>query len=209
MSMNNESIFIAEPKTISPFGFKSNYSQRELQFLAINNGDWISVHTNEFWGGSVADLPFIKDHLIEGKNQKILAKGLHLTDKEVDDCFKYGADYVLVVGRIPKIHLNKCLLEPIHEEQAREMSKTNCHALVLNNRRLRDGGENGWTWKPGLLQKLADNKSLIYASNIKSYDFVNSKDFKSYFSGYIVGANLPQFIISKQIQELLDVQGKK
>ncbi|MBP6974654.1 MAG: hypothetical protein KBB54_01790 [Candidatus Pacebacteria bacterium] len=100
---------IAEVKTQSPFGFKSEKSWDELFAVANEIGDILSIHTDPRWGGSF-DLVRKAKALT---NKPILAKGIHATDMEVQQAIDVGADYVLVVGRIPSIHQDKCLIEPL------------------------------------------------------------------------------------------------
>jgi len=91
----NKQIFIAEIKTQSPFGFKSEHSFGDLMDVAIENGDWISVHTNALWGGDYNAISFVR----RNTNKPILAKGIHATDDDVLKAIDHGADYVLVVDR--------------------------------------------------------------------------------------------------------------
>jgi hypothetical protein len=99
-------IFIAEVKTKSPFGWISNRSWDELFILAASIGDWISVHTDPRWGGSLELLEKARSFT----SKPILAKGIHASDMEVEEAFSAGADYVLVVGRISE--RPNLLLEP-------------------------------------------------------------------------------------------------
>jgi len=99
---------IAEVKTKSPFGFRSKKSWDELFRIANEHGDWLSIHTDPRWGGS---FELIKKARSLTK-KPILAKGIHRSDKDIKQALKLGANYVLVVGRIPKAHLNKLLIEP-------------------------------------------------------------------------------------------------
>jgi indole-3-glycerol phosphate synthase len=87
--------FIAEIKTQSPFGFKSKHSFGDLMDVAIENGEWISVHTNALWGGDYNAISFVR----RNTNKPILAKGIHATDDDVLKAIDHGADYVLVVDR--------------------------------------------------------------------------------------------------------------
>lgn len=91
----NKQIFIAEIKTQSPFGFKSEHSFGDLMDVAIESGDWISVHTNALWGGDFNAISFVR----RNTNKPILAKGIHATDDDVLKAIDHGADYVLVVDR--------------------------------------------------------------------------------------------------------------
>lgn len=102
---------IAEVKTESPFGFKSEKSWDELFLLAISVGDIISIHTDPRWGGSFGHLSMARARTAK----PILAKGIHETDEELIKAFGLGADLALVVGRVPAspfIPLSKCLVEP-------------------------------------------------------------------------------------------------
>lgn len=77
---------------------------------SISYGDWISVHTNALWGGDFDSLSFVR----RNTNKPILAKGLHTTDDDIQRALDHGADYVLVVDRVPnpsRVDWNKCLFE--------------------------------------------------------------------------------------------------
>lgn len=110
---------IAEVKTQSPFGFRSEKSWDELFQIADEFGDMISIHTDPRWGGSF-DLVRKAKELTKksGRNRPILAKGIHATDDLIEQALDAGADYVLVVGRVPatsvgsKIQLDRCMIEP-------------------------------------------------------------------------------------------------
>lgn len=105
--MENKPIFIAEIKTQSPFGFRSEHPFVSLMQYAITYGDWVSVHTNALWGGDYDAISFVR----RNTNKPILAKGIHATDDDIQRALDHGADYVLVVDRIPKVNITKCLLE--------------------------------------------------------------------------------------------------
>ncbi|MFA6050370.1 MAG: hypothetical protein WC761_04205 [Candidatus Paceibacterota bacterium] len=105
--MFNNTIIIAEVKPKSPT-FDSGKSWDELFELASGIGDWISIHTNPLWGGSFDLISKAKSKT----DKPILAKGFHDTDEEVKRAVKLGADFVLVVGRIPNVHRDKCIIEP-------------------------------------------------------------------------------------------------
>jgi hypothetical protein len=49
-------IFIAEIKPKSPFGFQSPFNFIQLMEMAIEHGDWISVHVDALWGGDYNSL---------------------------------------------------------------------------------------------------------------------------------------------------------
>lgn len=89
-------IFIAEIKTQSPFGYRSEHTFAELMEYAIKYGDWISVHTNALWGGDFDSVSFVR----RNTNKPILAKGIHATDDDIQRAIDHGADWVLVVDRM-------------------------------------------------------------------------------------------------------------
>lgn len=99
--------FIAEVKTRSPWGYRASQSWDELLALACEIGDWVAVHTDHRWGGSFERLR----HARAATDKPLVAKGIHKTDEEVDRAIACGADYVLVVGRLP-YEADRCLIEP-------------------------------------------------------------------------------------------------
>ena len=80
---------------MSMFGFKTKYLRNTLIDVALNYGDWISVHTDPRFGGSFDDIYFIR----QKTDKPILAKGFHSHNDDVKKAFDLGADYVLVVDR--------------------------------------------------------------------------------------------------------------
>lgn len=198
----NKQIFIAEIKTLSPFGFKSNYRFDFLSKLAITYGDWISVHTSPLWGGGFDDIVRIKRQ--KNTDQKILAKGIHETDEEIERALSAEANYVLVVGRVPPDkYLPYCLLEPIDFKQAVEFSKVSGIAgIVFNKRSLINGSHINPVEYWVKLQELLENKTelkIFQASLIKTFE-----DVRVMSDGYIVGENLPSFILSQRIKKLME-----
>jgi len=135
---------IAEVKTSSPFGFKSDKSWDELFQIAEKYGDIISVHTDPRWGGSF-------DLIKKAKSltkKPILAKGIHETDDLLMKAFDSGADYALVVGRIPHIpeeYLKKCLIEPNSLEELKSIPAD--MKAVWNSRDLTTGGFKAETFE--------------------------------------------------------------
>ena len=101
---------IAEVKTWSPRGERLTLNTWEQQVvLADKVGNMVSIHTNPLWKGSF-------DHISQARkltSRPILAKGFHETDDDIIRAIDQGADAVLVVGRLPKVHLDKCFLEPL------------------------------------------------------------------------------------------------
>lgn len=137
-------IRIAEAKKRSPWdGELSPLSVQDLILEAILHGDWVSVHTEPIWGGCLRDVEYARKFLKPG--QKLLAKGLHLTDRSVKDAFQAGADHVLVVGRVPED--SRCLVEPFSVDQGAEfLYKYGVKNLVWNRRDLFTGRpkDEGW-----------------------------------------------------------------
>lgn len=172
-------IFIAEVKTKSPFGWESKKSWDELFKVANEHGDWISIHTDERWGGSM-DLVKKARKLTK---KPILAKGIHATDDEIKEAIKAGADYVLVVGRLPKVHLDKCLIEVLLLEQFAMLPKS--VKAVWNQRDLGTGKQKKETFK---MARKARKGWLAQASNISSL-----KDVAKDADAYIVGTDLVEF----------------
>ena len=211
----NKKTFIAEVKTISPFGFKSDYSEKVLLNLALAHGDMISLHTDPLWGWS--DNFATQAAMAKNLGIKVLAKGIHEKDEEIEWALNHGADYVLVVGRIPHYSLIKyCYLEPLNDKQYEKMADVMPPAIVINSRSLEDNGYIKWRintgvpskeaitmWNTYCIQKYL-NVPLIQASNIQL-----PKDVKDWADGYIVGQYLPAFIINKRVQKLYGADKQK
>lgn len=101
-------LFIAEIKKKSPFGYTTDVPFISLMEYAVKYGDWISVHTNALWGGDYDSISFVRRFT----NKPILAKGIHGTDDDIQRALDHGADYVLVVDRIPTYRFwNKVIFE--------------------------------------------------------------------------------------------------
>ncbi len=180
--MNSKVTLIAEVKTESPFGWKSEETWDDLFKIAEKAGDIISIHTDARWGGSFELVKKARSFT----KKPILAKGIHETDELVEKAVAAGADFVLVVGRIPKIHLEKCLVEPLDLEELSKMPK-NLKA-VWNSRDLRDGSIKKETFREA--RKIFTGW-LCQASNIKSVD-----DIEKDADAVLVGSNLPKFLES-------------
>ena len=180
--MINGITIIAEVKTISPFGFKSDNSWEELFEMAKKIGDIISIHTDKRWGGSF-DL-IKKARKITSK--PILAKGIHANDEDVAKALENGADYVLVVGRIPKIATEKCLIEPLNLEELSKIPKE--FKVVWNSRDLSSGELKKETFEQA--RKIRSGW-LCQASNIRSV-----QDIKKGADAILVGSFLDEFIQS-------------
>jgi indole-3-glycerol phosphate synthase len=124
---------IAEVKIRSPFGYASDRTWDELFSIAQEVGDIISIHTDPRWGGSFELLERARSLT----SKPILAKGIHQRDADVQRALDLGADWVLVVGRIPELHQEKCIVEPLTLEELRTVP-TNLRA-AWNSRDLADG----------------------------------------------------------------------
>jgi indole-3-glycerol phosphate synthase len=173
---------IAEVKTNSPFGWKSDKSWEELFEIADIIGDIISIHTDPRWNGSF-DLVTKARSLTK---KPILAKGIHPTDYDIEKAINAGADYVLVVGRLPNIHIDKCFIEPTTIKELKSIPKE--LKAVWNSRDLKTGGQKIETYTDA--RKVFDGW-LCQASNIKSL-----KDINRYADAVLVGSSLPEFFAS-------------
>ena len=170
---------IAEVKIQSPFGFKSSEKWDDLFKLAEEIGDIISIHTDSRWGGSF-DL-IAKARKMTSK--PILAKGIHSNDSDIIKAIENGADLVLVVGRIPEIYQEKCLIEPLNLEELSKIPSD--FKVVWNSRDLSSGKLKKETFEQA--RELWDGW-LCQASNVKSF-----ADIKKGADAVLVGANLREF----------------
>jgi indole-3-glycerol phosphate synthase len=151
---------IAEVKTHSPFGWQSTESWDELFSIAKQFGDIISIHTDPRWNGSMQLISKAR----KLTNKPILAKGIHANDADIEEALKLGADYVLVVGRIPFLHFEQCFIEPTSLNQLKTLPPST--KVVWNSRDLSTGGLKTETFKEA---RALFSGWLVQASNIKSY----------------------------------------
>lgn len=178
--MRRKFTLIAEVKTHSPFGWRSARSWEELLALAVAYGDMISIHTDKRWGGSFN----LIRRACKRTAKPILAKGIHARDSDITKALDAGADWVLVVGRMPAIHQDKCLIEPESVVQLAVLPPG--IRAVWNSRDLETGGRKATTFKqardtwPGW---------LCQASNIRSIDDVHPNA-----DAVLVGSYLPEFV---------------
>jgi indole-3-glycerol phosphate synthase len=177
--MRPKSLIIAEVKTRSPFGYASGKGWEELFALADSVGDILSIHTDARWGGSFELIKKAKSLT----KKPILAKGIHATDDDVRKAVDAGADHVLVVGRIPAVHREKCLIEPLTIAELRDIP--NDLKVVWNSRDLSDGGMKKETFAQA---RQAFSGWLCQASNIKTVD-----DIEEGADAVLVGTNLEEF----------------
>lgn len=177
--MKNKIQIIAEVKTHSPFGFTSTKSWDELFAIAHEIGDIISIHTDPRWGGSLDLIKKAK----ELTTKPILAKGIHATDVEIQQAIDAGASYVLVVGRIPQIQLNKCLIEPLSLQELSTIPDN--LKVVWNSRDLKDGTLKKETFEEAIS---LFKGWMCQASNIETID-----DIKEDAQAVLVGTHLEGF----------------
>lgn len=180
--MHRKIEIIAEVKIQSPFGWKSDASWDELFEIANKIGDMISVHTDARWGGSMELITKAKSLT----QKPILAKGIHATDASVREAVDRGADWVLVVGRIPKIHIERCLIEPLTLRELEAMP-ANLKA-VWNSRDLNTGGLKSETFQEA---RKMFRGWLCQASNIKTI-----ADIQEGANAVLVGTHLIDFFKS-------------
>lgn len=173
-------ILVAEVKTQSPYGFKSDKTWDYLFDLANEYGDVISIHTDPRFGGSFKLLERAR-----GKtNKPILAKGEHRVNLDIEKAIKIGANYVLVVGRIPEVYQDKCIIEPYSLQELRNIPEG--FKVVWNSRDLRDGSRKKESFDEA--RKIRKGW-MCQASNIKS-----KKDVNSLADAILVGSYLEEFI---------------
>jgi indole-3-glycerol phosphate synthase len=170
---------IAEVKVHSPFGFVSNRTWEELFAIANGIGDILSIHTDPRWGGSF-DLVARARSLT---TKPILAKGIHALDSDIEAAVAAGADYVLVVGRMPGVHRDKCLVEPLTIAELSALP-TDVRA-VWNSRDLSDGGMKTETFADA---RKAFAGWLCQASNIRTV-----VDIEEGADAVLVGTNIEEF----------------
>ncbi|MEY2665616.1 MAG: hypothetical protein RLZZ480_721 [Candidatus Parcubacteria bacterium] len=173
-------LLIAEVKTTSPFGFRSEKTWEELFLVANAHGDMLSIHTDPRWGGSFELLA--KARAMTDK--PILAKGMHATDAEVERALALGADKVLVVGRVPDVHLERCFIEPYTLEELRSLPPGT--SAVWNSRDLTTGALKTDDFAAA---RATFPGYLIQASNIKT-----KSDIDPTADAILVGQNLEEFV---------------
>jgi indole-3-glycerol phosphate synthase len=169
--MYKQTQIIAEVKTQSPFGFKSEKSWDELFAIADSVGDILSIHTDARWGGSFDLIQKAKSLT----NKPILAKGIHAT-----------ADYILVVGRIPLIHQERCLIEPRTLAELKTIPLS--FKVVWNSRDLSDGGLKRETFKDA---RSVFGGWMCQASNIRTV-----ADIEDGADAVLVGTYIHDFALS-------------
>ena len=94
-----------------------------------------------------------------------------------------GADFVLVVGRIPGVYKDKCLIEPLNLKELETIP--NNFKIVWNSRDLSDGSLKQETFEQAR-KKWAE--WICQASNIK-----NIRDIKVGANAILIGSYLKEF----------------
>jgi len=178
--LNSKTQIIAEVKTHSPFGWRSEKSWDELFDLANEAGDIISIHTDPRWHGS---FELVKKAARQTK-KPILAKGIHSSDADIQKALDSGASWVLVVGRVPKIHLEHCFIETLTISEL-TMLPPGTHA-VWNSRDLATGNIKKETFAQA---REVWQGWLCQASNIRTPSDVNNSA-----DAILVGTHLPDFM---------------
>jgi indole-3-glycerol phosphate synthase len=180
--MRRNLTIIAEVKTESPYGYAARTEWDHLFGVADEIGDIISIHTDTRWGGSLELVRKARNLT----SKPILAKGIHAKDSEIGAAIDCGADYVLVVGRIPETHRERCMIEPISLAQLGTLQKGT--KAVWNSRNLSDGKDKIETFEQA--RSIWDGW-LCQASNIKAVS-----DIKAGADAVLVGTHLEEFAAS-------------
>ena len=169
-------LVIAEVKTESPYGWRSNESWEERFKVANEVGDILSIHTDPRWGGSFDLISRAR----EMTDKKILAKGIHEIDSDITKAIKCGADFVLVVGRVTFNYFDQCLFEPATIEELKSLPKD--ARAVWNSRDLNTGGDKKETFYDA--RKIFGGW-LCQASNIRTVEDINPSA-----DAVLIGTNL-------------------
>jgi hypothetical protein len=177
--MLNSIKIIAEVKTESPFGFKADLSWDKLFEIADEIGDIISIHTDTRWGGSYNLLK--KARTLTSK--PLLAKGFHYSDLDIKRAIAYGADLVLVVGRVPNVYADQCLIEPLSFDEIKHLPE-DIH-LVWNARDLRTGHKKNET--------ITDVRKIWHGWLCQASLITQTEDINPTVQAALIGEHLPLF----------------
>jgi indole-3-glycerol phosphate synthase len=171
---------IAEVKIKSPFGFVAEKTWDELFSIACRAGDIIAIHTDERWGGSFELLEKAKAMT----KKPILAKGIHAHDDDVARAIMCGADFVLIVGRLPDPkYKDRVFVEPLTLEELARVPQG--YKVVWNSRDLATGGIKDETFEDA---RAIWKGFLCQASNIRTVE-----DIKKGADAVLVGSHLADF----------------
>lgn len=193
-------LLIAEVKTVSPFGWRSRWPREYLLDLALEHGDWISIHTEKRWGGSVEALAEVRRRMIRhGIDKPLLAKGVHGSDSDLRRVLSV-ADYALVVGRWPRTlppELQaRVIFEPTISGQVplavRAFTALGVQPrIVLNRRSLTDGKTANDIPSPATVRGTfgGNDPWLVQASFLRT-----DADLDDSADAYLVGSSLVEFL---------------
>lgn len=191
---------IAEVKTVSPFGFRSRWPEEYLLDLALEHGDWVAIHTDPAWGGSIEGLAEVRRRMVRhGIDKPLLAKGVHRDDSELRRALAL-ADYALVVGRWPHALepalQARLIFEPTFEGQVRLAIRAFVAVdarprIVLNRRNLDTGDLSTDTPSPGVVKAMyrGNDPWVVHASFIAS-----DADLDAAADAHLVGSSLVEFL---------------
>lgn len=181
--MRNLPTIISEVKTCSPFWYTSERSWDDLFVVAESVGDILSIHTDPRWWWDF-DLISKAKRLTK---KPILAKWIHESDEQIVEAVRRWAQHVLVVGRIPEVHLGKCLIEVESLDQLREFSGKLLWdtKFVWNSRNLDTGWLNAETFDEA---REIFSGWLCQASNIRTIE-----DIDPSANAVLVGTHLETF----------------
>jgi len=121
-------------------------------------------------------------------NKPLLAKGIHASDEDISRALDCGADLVLVVGRVPGAHLDKCLVEPASLEGLARLATS--QRAVWNSRDLTTGGLKSTSFSEA---RQLFGGWLCQASNIISLEDINAAA-----DAVLIGTNLSE--IAEQLE---------
>lgn len=188
MGVRQGQLLIAEVKTKSPFGWEAEESWEERFAIADEYGDWVAVHTEEAWGGSFELLEKARAKT----NKQLLAKGIHATDESVERAIAAGADAVLVVGRLPRIYRDKCLIEPSNLYELRKLSLSGLR-MVWNSRDVETGEPKT---DPTTKREISFHDALsVYPRTYCQASYIRTPaEVHPEAKAVLVGTHLPEFV---------------
>jgi hypothetical protein len=182
-------ILVAEVKTYSPFGFKSEKSWDELFEIADRVGSIISIHTHPDWHGE----PCLIDKARGRTTKPILAKALSGDVDEVHELIQRGANHVLISDPFVFQHFEPGVCWYEFSPDAASIQKVRFdkeQTYVVNARDLLNGQRvqpDVWAY----VRRLHTGK-LVQASMIKSWlDVQTDADYA------IVGQHLENLDLSQ------------
>lgn len=179
-------IFIAEIKTKSPFGYQSPHSFTKLMDVALEYGDWISVHDNALWGGDSECISFVRKYT----NKPILAKGFHSTRESIQRALDHGADKVLTFENFDGHFSADTIVREIETKHPKNTwgLSSGYVQIIINSRNLKNGNLiNGFEKQITSFKEMGFK--VFHASNIKT-----KQDVHPDADGFIVGTNLIEFV---------------